>query len=232
MNMSEPTHKQIRLIKQLGYTGLAPADKREASILIDQMREGASSSSAEKHLQRIIERDRKEWLRDVRKDNRESVKEWLKVDKSITGFEITIIPACKGARQYNGAILPLKLAKSSIELLPPYERYCDPETCECSFDPVFQDLGAIRGARLVVGPDEIISVRAVWWYMFRWWLVKSTGVLVILAGLLGLAVRGLERIIPEVILHNGALNILSDYSLWIVGSGLVVYLLALYKRRG
>lgn len=111
--------------------------------------------------EQVTENEQKEWIKECRTSNRDTVREDWKDEKEsrkefkekhFVGYLIRIGPACANAKHLNGLLVPFEDAIKSVELLPPYEE-CRHDTCECEFDPVSSN-EMPRGTRIAQFVDS------------------------------------------------------------------------------
>lgn len=86
----------------------------------------------------------RDWLKEWRACNRETVRDDLAFEKMIRkdrnvsemfGYRVKVCSSCEASSKFHGVIIPLELAVKRVDLLPPYET-CDHITCECEFDTI------------------------------------------------------------------------------------------------
>ena len=111
--------------------------------------------------EQVAATEQKEWLKECRSSNKDTVREDWKVEKEsrrefkekdFVGYLIRIGPECHSSKHLDGLLVPFEDAIKSIELLPPYEE-CRHDTCECEFDPVSEN-EIPRGTRIAQFADS------------------------------------------------------------------------------
>jgi len=145
LNMHPPTEKQRAFLNDLGYIGVPPLTLREASELITSMKDGLSSSVAEKAmlLDRAspIERARI-YLANVEERKRNG--------NQIAGWRLKVQSGAKTSQNsiYNGAFLPFEIGKQNPELLA---------IVGLELDNELQRRPA-KGS-IVVGPNQVADIK-------------------------------------------------------------------------
>ena len=94
--------------------------------------------------QKFDEQQQKEWLKETRRDVRESVRDDWREEKKIrrefgeahyAGFVVKAGPNCPHAKHLENLLVLIEDANDTPELLPPYDE-CREESCECEYEPV------------------------------------------------------------------------------------------------
>lgn len=127
--MNEPTSKQLRYLKDLGYELTPPKTTKEASYLIDHMKGGTKAKQAEKEFLKLRKQKadealaiHNEYMDGLARMNKELKSAGVNKDLACVGFRLKANQSeiSPEHQQYIGAFIPFELARKrpDIMLLP------------------------------------------------------------------------------------------------------------------
>lgn len=124
--MNDPTSKQLRYLKDLGYELSPPETSKEASYLIGQMKDGTAAKKAEKEL---LKR-RKQKADEALALHKQYMDNLASMNKDLRGSGVSKDMACVGFRlkadvsevspdhqQYINAFIPFELARKRTDIM-------------------------------------------------------------------------------------------------------------------
>lgn len=169
--LDPPTEPQLRYLRSLGYKGIPPETKAEASWLIDACKSQEPGPAMEKEFAVWRENERKieakEWTKQVKgwiKEQRALRKEEYREVRQdsagvIAGFMFSEEITCDVAKAYAGAFLPVQVVRKQMDILPGGKQ-CLPEICDCScdYEEILAHTKMPKDMRTIVGPGRIETI--------------------------------------------------------------------------